>query len=253
MVDLYARVRMGIVAERMARILLDWYYGKADLILAPSVPVQDLLASRYSAPTAILGRGVDHDVFSPHHRTRNCDGEVHALYVGRVAAEKGLDKLVPIFGNWTECSLTIAGDGPQLQDVQRMLPSARFTGKITGIRLSREFASADFFVFPSETDSFGNVVLQAMSSGLPVIVMDALGAKESVIDGVTGIVARDRAEFADACRLLASDADLRARMGEAARLHAMQFRWDAIFDRMLELYASAGWNARSAAVRLAAA
>ncbi len=252
MVDVYARVRIGVLAERAARMLLDWYYSKAELILAPSGSVRTLLAQRYSSPVSVLGRGVDHDIFSPLHRTRGFDGEVRALYVGRVAAEKGLDALAGVFDPRSGCSLTIAGDGPGRSALERLLPHARFTGMITGERLSREFASGDFFVFPSETDSFGNVVLQAMSSGLPVVVMDKLGARESVIDGVTGIVARSRAEFADACRTLARDTALRERMRHAARTHAMHFRWDAILDRLLELYASAGWSARCAAVPLAA-
>lgn len=250
MVDIYARMRLGVLAERAARVLLDWYYGRADLILAPSEPVRALLADRYDAPVAVLGRGVDHDLFSPRFRARAHDGEVHALYVGRVATEKNLDALAGVFTDAEVCRLTIVGDGPHLATLQRRMPEARYTGTLTGERLSRAFASADYFVFPSETDSFGNVVLQAMSSGLPVVVMATLGAKESVVDGVTGFVAHDRAEFVDACRLLAHDADLRARMSAAARAHSLGFCWGAIFDRLLELYASAGWHASTAAVPL---
>lgn len=256
MIDDYARIRYGAhlplagaAASAFLRCLLQWFYSQADLILAPSDAVRALLESRFELPVATLSRGVDHDVFSPRHRRRIADdGEVRALYVGRIAEEKGLDKLVEIFSSWPGASLTVVGDGPWLETMRRALPSARYTGKVIGAALSREFADADFFVFPSETDSFGNVVLQAMSSGLPVIVTDKLGAKQSVVPNATGFVAHDRTEFRAACERLAADTSLRHRMSDLARAHALTFRWESIFDRMLELYAFAGWRAIEPAI-----
>lgn len=254
LVDQYVRIRYGarlriagVAAEHFMRGLLDWYYGQADLILAPSDAVRAMLEPRYDAPVVTLTRGVDAQMFSPHHRTRN-DNEVRALYVGRIAEEKGLDKLVEYFSHRDASPLTVVGDGPWETSMQRALPHARYTGKLVGDALSREFADADYFVFPSETDSFGNVVLQAMCSGLPVIVMDALGAKQSVIPNVTGFVVRDRVEFATACDRLSSDAALRRRMGTAARAHALTFRWKDIFDQLLRLYASTGWSWRNESI-----
>jgi glycosyltransferase involved in cell wall biosynthesis len=260
MVDQYVRIRYGaklaiagIAAEHFMRALLDWYYAQAQLILAPSDAVRDMLRPRFTAPVVTLTRGVDHEIFAPHHRRRAHDGNVRALYVGRVAEEKGLDKLVEFFGrgphtSLTDTSLTIVGDGPWLDCMRRALPSARYTGKLIGPALSREFANADFFVFPSETDSFGNVVLQAMSAGLPVVVTDALGAKQSVIPNVTGFVARNRSEFAAACARLASDPMLRRRMASAARAHALTFRWKDIVDELLRLYGTAGRTAHATSI-----
>lgn len=255
MVDHYARIRYGarlriagIAAEHFMRTLLDWYYAQAGLILAPSDAVRVLLEPRFAAPVATLTRGVDHEVFAPHHRRRPENGEVRALYVGRVAQEKGLDKLGGLFTEDGPASLTVVGDGPWLEGMRRAVPNARYTGKLVGPALSREFADADFFVFPSETDSFGNVVLQAMSAGLPVVVMEALGAKQSVVPNVTGFVARDRSELAAACHRLAADPMLRRRMASAARAHALTFRWQDIFGELLRLYAVAGWTSRGQSI-----
>jgi glycosyltransferase involved in cell wall biosynthesis len=255
LLDQYVRIRCGarlriagIAAEQFMRGLLDWYYGRVDLILAPSDAVRTMLELRFDAPVATLTRGVDAQMFSPQHRTRTADGEIRALYVGRIAEEKGLDKLVERFSQRGPSALTVVGDGPWAASMQRELPNARYTGRLVGDALSREFADADYFVFPSETDSFGNVVLQAMCSGLAVIVMEALGAKQSVIPNVTGFVVRDRAELAAACDRLERDAALRRRMGAAARAHALMFRWKDIFAQMLRLYASAGWSWREEAI-----
>lgn len=251
MVEEYARIRYGAhlrvagyAAGTFLRALLDWYYWQANLILAPSDAVRALLERRFDVPVATLTRGVDHEVFSPRHRTRPHDAPPRALYVGRIAEEKGLDKLVAHFGAGSAASLTVVGDGPWLEAMRKALPHARYTGKLVGAALSAEFADADFFVFPSETDSFGNVVLQAMSSGLPVVIMDALGPKQSVIPNVTGLIARDRAEFAAACEQLASDTILRRRMSVAAREHALTFRWEDILRQLMRLYGVAGWKWR---------
>lgn len=241
--DSYARVRAGEAAAAMMTLLLRWYYSKADLVLAPSAATAQALALHFRNRVEILGRGVDSDAFSPRFRTRPADDEVRALYVGRIAPEKGLEKLAGIFRLWRGASLTVVGDGPYLPALRRAVPWARFMGFLTGPALAREFADADLFVFPSETDTFANVVLQAMSSGLPVVVTDRQGASASVIDGVTGFVTRHITDFANACARLAGDGDLRKQMGLAARQHALGFRWSEVTARLLALYESTGWNA----------
>jgi len=241
--DAYARVRLGEVAETLMTALLQWYYDRADMILVPSIAVQRTLRPRFNAPIDILGRGINTDVFSPLHRTRaEDDGEVRAIYVGRIAQEKGLDRLPRIFDGSVPAALTIVGDGPYAAQLRRLCPAARFTGMLSGQRLSEEFANADLFVFPSETDSFGNVLLQAMASGVPAIVTDVLGPKEVVIHGVTGFVTNGINEFRDACRRLAADRALRSRMSLSARRHAARFQWQAVFEKLLEHYESVGWN-----------
>src|SRR5262249_51612301 len=118
--DAYARVRLGEVAEAVMSALLQWYYDRADMILVPSMSVQQQLRPRFNAPIDVLGRGIDLDLFSPAHRTRNEDGEVRAIYVGRVAQEKGLDRLPLIFDGSVPATLTIVGDGPYRDQLQRV-------------------------------------------------------------------------------------------------------------------------------------
>src|SRR5207247_1799225 len=132
-------------------------------------------------------------------------GRVRALYVGRVAPEKNLDLLARAFAPPADAGLTIVGEGPSLPELRQRLPNAVFTGRLGGESLARAYADADYFVFPSRTDTLGNVVLEAMASGLPAIVSDRMGLKELVQDGVTGFVTRSDEDFAAAVRTLATE------------------------------------------------
>ena len=205
----YVRIRasqrvtplFGRLSGRTAFVYLRWLFNQSDLILAPSTSVQRELSGMYRPVVEVLGRGVDLERFNPGHRTRR-DSEVQAVYVGRVAPEKNMDLLVDIFHSRPEIQLTIVGDGPFKEKMMHRIPRAQFTRKLTGLTLSRAFADADFFVFPSETDTFGNVVLQAMSSGLPVIVTDKMAPKEQVRHGIAGVVASNASEFGSAVEQL---------------------------------------------------
>jgi glycosyltransferase involved in cell wall biosynthesis len=214
-----------------------WYYNHSDLILAPSAYVRDEIGKWLESPVDILSRGIDIDQFSPAHRIVE-EGRVRpqALYVGRVAPEKNLALLVDTFKERDNVSLKVVGDGPYLEEMKRQLPQVEFTGKLTGVQLSRAYASADFFVFPSESDTFGNVVLQAKASGLPVVVSDKMGPKEQVNHGVNGFISSDGEQFAEAVDRLVDDPGLRFRMGSAARKDAENFTWPRVFERLLQHY-----------------
>jgi phosphatidylinositol alpha 1,6-mannosyltransferase len=229
---------LGWIASRAMRLYLRDYYRRADLVLAPSRTTAEELRRWLSSPIRTLGRGVDSEEFNPRHRTEAVGERPRAIYVGRVAVEKGLDSIVPIFDRHPEISLTVVGEGPQLADMKRRLPTARYMGKLSGPALAREYANADFFVFPSTTDTFGNVVLEAMSSGLPVIVTDRGGPSEIVRDGVNGFVLPVN-DFERAIVQMAGDAALRARLASSARATAVARRWPAILDDLLEIYAVA--------------
>jgi glycosyltransferase involved in cell wall biosynthesis len=237
--DHYARLRAGEVLGRtMGRVLgggmarwMDGYYGSADLVLAPSQAVRDDLAARLAPPVGVLSRGVDAELFHPGKR-RRAEGRVRALYVGRVAPEKNLDLLARVFRAETAAELTVVGDGPSVDDLRRRLPQATFTGRLVGESLAQAYADADFFVFPSKTDTLGNVVLEAMASGLPAVVTDHMGPKELVRHEQTGYVTGSDEEFAAAVRALIADADGRAAMGRAARRFAKTRSWEAIFHRL---------------------
>jgi glycosyltransferase involved in cell wall biosynthesis len=125
------------------------------------------------------------------------------------------------------------GDGPYAEALADALPDAVFLGYLTGEKLARAYASADVFVFPSTTDTFGNVILEAQASGLPVIVSDLGGPKELVDDGRTGIVtkAHDVEDFARAIERVCGDPKLRAQMGQQARQQVVNRSWPGAFRK----------------------
>jgi glycosyltransferase involved in cell wall biosynthesis len=131
----------------------------------------------------------------------------------------------------------VVGDGPYLKEMKAMLPGGRFTGFLKGEALRRAYASADIFVFPSTTDTFGNVVLEAMGSGLPVIVTDQMGPRELVDHGRTGFITRDADDFGDKLDILIRDKEKRQRMGRAARAYALTRSWAAVFEKLFLDYA----------------
>lgn len=252
-VDEYLRRRIGAAcgqpagdaaAQAMASYLA-WFYDRADLVLATTPSMKRILESRLFPPVEILGRGVDPSAFSPRFRTRSRAARPRALYVGRLAEEKGLDQLVPLFRDRDEVELVMVGDGPARMDLERALPRATFTGVLTGTDLASAFADGDLFVFPSVTETFGNVVLQALASGVPCVVMDTPGPGEIVRHGVSGIVARDAPEFTAAVDFLLGHEEVRARMAEAAVAQAREFTWSAVFERLLTLYEICGPARRS--------
>lgn len=242
--DEYARLRVekifgnGIArlsAEIMKQILA-MHYNQADLILAPSRYFKDLLTKKYSPPVEILGRGVDPFLFSPDWRSRRRAGKVEAIYVGRVASEKNLDILSDIFAARPHLGLKVIGDGPYLGRLRTKMTGAKYSGALFGRKLSRAFANGDIFVFPSLTETFGNVTLQAMASGLPVVVMDKMASAEIVRHGVNGFVCSNEREFAAAIDLLARDKDLRRRMSLSGRSFALTQSWEKICQQLLDYY-----------------
>ena len=134
----------------------------------------------------------------------------------------------------------IVGDGPERAALERQLPHAVFTGFLEGEELAEAYASSDIFVFPSETETFGNVTLEAMASGLPCVCADATGSRSLVVHGRTGYLAKPgRAqEFADHIAALARDPKLRRQMGEIARERSLGFSWDETMARIHGYYKS---------------
>jgi glycosyltransferase involved in cell wall biosynthesis len=123
------------------------------------------------------------------------------------------------------------GDGPYSQALSEILPEACFTGYLRGEQLAAAYASADIFVFPSTTDTFGNVIIEAQASGVPVVVSDSGGPKELVEDNANGLVTKshDVDDFARAIRTLVCDPALRRRMGERARESVVNRTWPSAF------------------------
>jgi glycosyltransferase involved in cell wall biosynthesis len=202
-------------------------------------------------------RGVDLELFDPARRARAslashgiADGPV-ALYVGRLSREKNLDVLRAA---WTEvhaqrpdARLVVVGEGPRPHALDG--PGVIATGALHGQALATVFASADVFALPSETETFGNVVLEAAASGLPALVAAAGAAHEHVIDGITGVVldGGDPAAFARAIVALFDDAPRRLAMGRAARIHAARHDLRRAVDATWAIYGDVASRVRQRA------
>lgn len=219
--------------ERAAWIFMTWFYSQMDEITVPSEATRRQLEDNGidGAKIKMLPRWVNTDLFTPTHRdhafyrkTAAEDG-MKFLYVGRVSKEKNLLLLAESFRRVHRINpaarLVVAGDGPfrgEMEDLLHDLP-VLFLGFVQGEALTKAYASADVFVFPSTTDTWGNVVLEAQASGLPVIVSDEGGPKELMLDRETGLIvaANNREELVRAMLGFLEDPDLARVMGEAAR------------------------------------
>jgi glycosyltransferase involved in cell wall biosynthesis len=221
------------ILERAAWGFMIWFYGQMDEVMVPSASTRTQLIERGlpAEKTRPLPRWVDVGNFSPDHRDpgfwdRYGSSEgLKILYVGRVSREKNLELLAEAFvalrGERVAAQLVIIGDGPfkvELQEILQGYPVI-FTGFLEGQSLATAYASADIFAFPSTTDTFGNVVLEAQASGLPVIVSDGGGPKELMLDGITGLVTKADSleELIAALRSLLQDPARIAEMGGNAR------------------------------------
>jgi len=232
--------------ETLTWNFMHWFYSQLDVLYVNSEDYRKCWIER-GIPRErlrILPRGLDTALFHPSKRDRGFweswglrAGEVAMLFVGRVSKEKNLDLLVAATRRLAESHApvrpVIVGDGPYMAEMRRLLGDAIFTGYLGGEDLARAYASADFFVFPSTTDTFGNVILEAQASGLPVIVSDVGGPRDLVSHGVDGYItkAQDAADLAGAIRNLSLDADLRRRMGESGRARVETRDWTEAFEK----------------------
>jgi glycosyltransferase involved in cell wall biosynthesis len=232
--------------ESMAWRYMQWFYGQLDTVFVNSEEYRQSWIKRGLDPAKlkILPRGLDTELFHPARRNPaffekfgRCNGEVRLLYVGRISREKDLDLLATAYRRLrTEglpVHLFVVGHGPYSEKFAKSLPEAFFTGYLTGTELATAYASADVFVFPSTTDTFGNVILEAQACGLPVIVSDSGGPKELVEDGMNGLITRSRDvdDFTRAIRSLIADVALRERMGNAARKSVIDRSWPNAFRK----------------------
>ncbi len=249
----YARYLTGDAAmeDLMWKYML-WYYEQMIFVYVPSVSTGDELVQRglSSEKIRLFPRGVNTRRFHPSKRDLqflqqfiNVD-TFKLLYVGRVSKEKGLPLLTKIFRGLSKrnqhISLVVAGDGPYLEEMKKELAGTRccFTGCVLGEALEKLYASCDLFVFPSTTDTFGNVVLEAQASQLPVIVTDAGGPHENMIPGKTGMVvkAHDGCAFAETIQALLKNPQKLAQMGRAARAYAEGRSFERAFEKTWNMY-----------------
>ncbi len=231
-----------------------WMYGRCAQTLVPSASTRELLVdSGVRAERVVLWpRGVDSRHFTPARRSNRFrerwrveDDELVLLYVGRISREKGLEMLPEMLYRLRTLRvrhrMVIAGDGPLRRTLADQLPEAVFTGMLSREDVADVFASGDLFVFPSTTDTAGNVVLEAQASGLPVMVSDEGGPREHMVPGVTGVVCHGSGarHWARVIAGLADDAERRRELGAAARTYAVSRSWDHALASVYQSYRDA--------------
>ena len=241
--------RDALVAEALD-VYVDWFYRQCTTVLAPTRAVAASLAGRNYPQVGVWGRGVNSALFGPERRDEELrrellgpEGETLLLSVGRLSAEKRIGVLLDAFAlasrERPDLRLVIAGDGPARRELELTAPAGtRFVGELTGEPLAALFASADVFCFPSTTDTFGQVLLEAGASALPVVAADAGGAGELVTPGRTGLLVppEEPRPLAAALLQLAADSDLRARLGSGGREAALALTWPAAIAELGQIY-----------------
>ncbi len=236
--------------EPDVRAILRRFYNRCDAILAPAESTAAILrAQRMNKYISLWTRGVDREQFNPERRSPEwrhaqglADGEMAVAFLGRLVLEKGLDVFADAIdaarAKGVPLRVIAIGDGPARGYFQERLPDAIFTGQLTGAELATALASADVFLNPSVTETFGNVTLEAMASGLPVVAAAASGATSLVRDGRSGRLSEpgDIECFADSLAAYQRDPELRSRHGEAGLAFAKTMDWDEINDAVMHVY-----------------
>ena len=219
------------------------FHNKAAVTLVPTEGIRrELLAHGYEN-IEIIGRGVDTQLFHPGRRDAVLraqwgvgENETAVLYVGRLAAEKNLSLVFSAFDAMHQAHpatrLVLVGDGPERAGWQAIRPDAIFCGTQVGEALAAHYASGDVFLFPSLTETWGNVTIEAMASGLAVVAYDCAAAEEIIRHGENGlkVAPEDQAAFIAQAASLAPDVARQRRLGAAAAARAAQLSWDAIID-----------------------
>jgi glycosyltransferase involved in cell wall biosynthesis len=252
----YARRRMAAavsflpepVAGKLADFAERWsfrasarFYKIPRLLFAPNPEMIRVLETATGKPCYLMSHAVDTSVFSPELRDRR-EGPFCIGYVGRLTPEKNVRMLARLERALFELGhrdfrFMVVGEGAEGEWLRNNMRQAVFTGVLTGPELSRAFANFDVLAFPSETDTFGLVVLEAFASGVPAVVTDRGGPQYTVRHGSSGYVARNFDEFVSYTARLMAQPELLSAMRETARGQALTTSWDRIFEGMYEAYA----------------
>jgi len=216
------------------------FYRIPRMLLAPTPEICQWLGRATGRPCRLMGRGVDSEKFSPAWRDAN-DGVLRLGYVGRLTSEKNVRFLERVeqallARGITNFRLVIVGEGSERAWLQEHLTQAELPGVLRGEALSRAYANFDLFVFPSHTDTFGNVVQEALASGVPAVVTTDGGPKFVIEEGVTGYAAATEAKFIARVIELAEDPALRGRMAEAALEATATRTWDVAMTSVYRNY-----------------
>lgn len=248
--DTYLRFYGLGLFETLGQKYLRNFYNRVRRVYPPSDSMAEIIRKQgQSQNVEVWARGVDSDLFSPEKRDmawrrslKIADDEIAVSFVGRLVKEKNTGITVRVLNMLRQKGLkvrpVIVGDGPEMAAMKAAMPEGVFVGFLHDDELARAYASSDIFFFPSESETFGNVTLEAMASGLPAVNAISSGSNSLVIESETGFLvsARDEAGLAARIELLAGDEALRQRMGAAARKRALTFSWDAILSGLVDSY-----------------
>jgi phosphatidylinositol alpha 1,6-mannosyltransferase len=232
--------RTARIAERFALAILRWFYKRGQVLFAPNQEICEWLRRLTGRPVYLMSRGVDTDLYTPSRRRRT-DGRFRIGYVGRLTVEKNVRFLADcarllLAEGHKNFEIELIGQGRDSDWLRQNVPNAVLRGVLMGQELANAYADMDLFVFPSRTDTFGNVVLEALSSGVPAIVTDGGGPKHIVQHGETGFVAESDREFTEYVRCAYEGRSRLAEMSSAARAYAMTQNWDAVFQDVFAVY-----------------
>ena len=241
--------RLGII-EPLVWNYLRWFYRQCRHVYVPTGSMMEVLEKNgISGNLRLWPRGVESQLFNPGQRSmqwreaRGIDEHDPVIcFVSRLVTEKGLDVVTDVMRGLKKRGvahrLVIVGDGPERDRLRSALPDAIFEGHQTGQPLATAYASSDLFLFPSDTETFGNVTLEALSSGLPAVVANATGSNTLVQDGYNGSLAtpRNSGDFLEKTVKLLGDDAWRAKMSVNARRSAESYDWAKVLGRMVTYY-----------------
>jgi len=223
-------------------------YNRCDRVFVPSISIMEELRDKGFKTTEYLPHGIDLNVFSDVYKSDtwkkslDIEGKKVILFVGRLVWEKDLRTFAEIYDLLTnirnDISFVIVGDGPIRRDLKKLMPEALFLGHKSGIELSTIFASSDLFVFPSTTETFGNVVLESMASGLVPVCSDEGGASNSIKHNQNGIVckAKDSIDFSKQIISLLKDEERLKMLSVNCIDYASKQSWENIFSQQYQHY-----------------
>jgi glycosyltransferase involved in cell wall biosynthesis len=234
------------ISKAAEEIILDGamlYYKMPRIILSPNLELVEMIGRRTKRDSRLMGRGVDCVLFDPAKRDVD-DGKLRIGFVGRLRPEKNPRVLVDVERQLIEAGVEnyeflIVGEGTDRPWLEQNLRRSVFTGFLTGEPLATAYANMDIFVFPSETDAYGNVAQEANASGVPAIVSPKGGPKAIIEDGVSGFVAHSESEYGEKVLELMVAPKKLGEMKSAARKRALTRSWSAVFDGVFDAYRDA--------------
>jgi glycosyltransferase involved in cell wall biosynthesis len=223
-------------------------YNSCEMVYVPSKPILEELRGHGLINLQYIPHGVDNKAFNPSFYSLEWRNKYNAadkkvlLYAGRLVWEKDLKTLADAYKilheKRSDIKFVLAGDGPVKNELKTLMPEALFLGYLSGSELSAAFASSDIFVFPSTTETFGNVTLEAMASGIVPICAREGGAYGVIEENKTGLIAnpRDAENLSEKIEILLNNPKLRKKMAENCLNYAREQSWEKIFDRLFGSY-----------------